>query len=1457
MKMKKIMSAVLAAGISASIIPSSGIRAEAAVLTGTAGWNFGTNGGAVIEYKLDTSIKFDGESSLKVANKTPASNNVFVHFNTSIPVEKGKSYKYGFMAKAEGADRITCCMDWGPRTSLTQMGSDYNWSSYEIKYTHEKDTDAVTLRFLLDGITKGLWIDNAFCYELDENGNKVGENLIKNGTFERFAPSALNRTFSEKDLQTNITEVGHMPLQYISEKTTDGMYDWKDINGFSMPSGNIEYTVYQKDSPPDVKANVKIAYNEEKILFYIEADDRDHVFYSLNEADNEISAGDNTIEQWHFEQGDSTEEKKRSPWEGDCVQIALADSDGNNRREFTVVHDSDNNSGFTDTSSFTDEEKTQIKVVTSRNGNITSYQVSVPWSLMYETVPESLLFDIAVADADVSADGRKGGVELTPGILGNKNVDDYTVLTPSTKDNAFSMWLGKKPQTLEKFLAGEEEMIPVYIMNYSDDEDFSVVISGDTKEQKFKMNVPKGQGAYKEYRFKVEDGGYKDITVTASNSKGSQTLTHRISVVNMEQAYEIAKGYYDKLTPLMDKCAEKGISTDYETVNYYVIEKFMNSLLEDRNNTDYLNITAAKHTPYVLDCLKELYDQTESSLNAYLSGEKEPMKVPRYVTSDIELDGQSLIADAVTDGKTQRRPVFFVGYGHFERARKDVPIFNNFGANTMQFECGTKQLFIQPTGENPPLEGKKYAIDTKYLSEVKQTLENAEKNNVAVNLLISPHYFPEFYKDDYPEMYGTNFNMKQNIWHPKAKQIQEEYIRFLMTQIKQYKSLKTICLTNESNFNTLKFRDFYTPYWHKYLEEFYNGDINELNNNYDTSYASFDEVELPEHPTDKTAKSYDWALFNGEVLTSWHKWMADIIHEYLPDLPINNKNMHYAETAWFQFNDTLYGGMDFEMASTFSEINGCDANKNYTSVNGVAKIISWYDYLTSIQDAPIDNSEDHMLPDGSLDFSENVAKYVGLDLWEGAVHGRGLSQIWVWDYKYATNHYLGHSPGIRPDVIAEAGKTNLDLNRLAYEITALQNAPREVLHLYSRESSLYYDSRNPWARRGLYDSTLYNGLRTEYVTESQLEKIDASKYKLLMIPRIHHVKKETLEKIKQFVDDGGRVVIYGTDSLRYNEYDKLHDEALVKSVYDKAYIINMGSTWDDARIVDTPYETVTKAIKDCGLSRVRIMDAQTDKQAEKVGYEMTEYNGKLLLSVFNNTLEPKSVYLETDSGRLTNLKERRSETILSDVFTLEPYQAVLIEADADIDMPQQKEDKKSSFSDIENHWAEDVINELAESGIVKGVATSVFEPDSGITNAQFLTMVLRTAGIGEKQYRGGLNDVSTEDWFAPSVQAALDNGLLDRMIVDGGFKPNERIMREDMSYLAVKAYELKKGEKADEKEISFADSGSISAEKREYVKKAFGLNLIDGYPDGLFMPLNGASRAEAVKIIKVLTDTIK
>lgn len=1453
MKIKKIIPAFLAAAIAVSALPGE-LPAKAEILTGTAGWNFGTNGGAQIEYSLDSNVKFDGESSLKVACKTPAANNVFVHFNTSIPVKKGKSYQYGFMAKLESADRVQCCIDWGTRTTLTQMGSDSNWSSYEINYKHEKDTDSVTLRFLLDGITKGLWVDDVFCYEVDENGNKIGENLIKNGTFERFAPRVPGKKFSEKDLWTNIAGVGHMPMQYISEDTSGGGYDWKDIEGFSMPSENIEYTVFQKDSTPDIKADVKTAYNEDEICFHVDVKDRDHVFYGLNEADNEISAGENTIEQWHFQQGESAQEKKRSPWEGDCIQIALADNDGNNRREITVAHDSDKNEGILDTSSFDDEEKAQIKTITKRDGSTTSYEVSIPWCLMYKEIPESMLFDIAVADTDVEGDGRKGGVELTPGILQNKKIDDYTVLSPSLRDNSFSMWIGKKPQQLEKFLAGEEEMIPVYIMNYGDDEDFTVTVSGDTEERQFKMNVPKGQGDYKEYRFKVSGLGYKNIVITASNSTGSQMQTHRISVINMEQAYETAKEYYDKLTPLMEKCNQQGISTDYETVNYSVIEKFMNSLLEDRNNTDYLNVTASKHLPYVMDCLQKLYDETQSSLNAYLSGEKKPLETPHYVTSDIKIDGQSLIADTVTDGETERRPVFFIGYGHFERTRKDVPVFQNFGANTIQTEVVTKRVFTRPTDENPAVEGKDYAIDQTHLSEIKEALENAEKNNIAVNVLLGVHYFVDFYKDKYPEMYAKNFNMECNVWHPKAKQIYEDFIRYTMSNIKDYKSLKTICLTNESNFNTLKFRDFYTPYWHQYLEKFYNGDINTLNSNYDTSYTSFEEVELPEHPTDKTAKGYDWALFNGEVLKSWHQWMADIIHEYMPNLPINNKNMHYAETAWFQSNDTLYGGMDFEMASTFSEINGCDANKNYTSTNGVAKIISWYDYLTSIKDAPIDNSEDHMLPDGSLDFSENNAKYTGLDLWEGAIHGRGLSQIWVWDYKYSTNHYLGHSPGIRPDLIAEAGKTSLDLNRLAYEITALQNGPREVLHLYSRESSLYYDSRNPWARRGLYDSTLYNGLRTEYATESQIDKIDASKYKLLMIPRLHHVKEATLRKIKQFVDDGGKVVIYGTDSLRYNEYNKPHDEALVKSIYDKAYIINMGSTWDDTKIVDTPYETVTKAIRDCGLSRVRIMDAETGKQAKKVGYEMTEYNGKLLMSVFNNTLETKTVYLETDAGKLTNLKERRSESTLDDVFTLEPYQAVLIETDANIDLPSQNGDSKGAFSDIKGHWAESAINELAEKGIVNGVGESAFEPDGGITNAQFLAMVSRAAGLAEKQYRGGLNDVSVNDWFAPAVQSALDNGLLDHMIVDGGFKPNMPITRENMAYLAVKAYEIKKGAKADTSDLSFTDKERISDDKKEYVGKSLVLNMISGYPDGSFMPLNGATRAEAAAIVSVLTE---
>jgi hypothetical protein len=44
------------------------------------------------------------------------------------------------------------------------------------------------------------------------------------------------------------------------------------------------------------------------------------------------------------------------------------------------------------------------------------------------------------------------------------------------------------------------------------------------------------------------------------------------------------------------------------------------------------------------------------------------------------------------NGDYEERPVFFVGYGHFDDARDDIPVFNDFAVNTIQNEIGPSSV---------------------------------------------------------------------------------------------------------------------------------------------------------------------------------------------------------------------------------------------------------------------------------------------------------------------------------------------------------------------------------------------------------------------------------------------------------------------------------------------------------------------------------------------------------------------------------------------------------------------------------------------------------------------------------------------------------------------------------------------------------------------------------------------
>jgi hypothetical protein len=306
----------------------------------------------------------------------------------------------------------------------------------------------------------------------------------------------------------------------------------------------------------------------------------------------------------------------------------------------------------------------------------------------------------------------------------------------------------------------------------------------------------------------------------------------------------------------------------------------------------------------------------------------------------------------------------------------------------------------------------------------------------------------------------------------------------------------------------------------------------------------------------------------------------------------------------------------------------------------------WYDLLRSASNAPAFNSEDHFTIDDDERLLPQFRPLAVSDLWQGAVHGRTMSSIWVWESAWPGT-MLYHSVGWRPDLLAAAGRTNLDLNRLAYEVTALQNAPAEVAVLYSR-SSRVFDYTN--VTETMYDAYQYatlSGQRVDFVTENDIAH-KLGNYKMLILPKASRLPEANLAAIKAFQANGGSVVIIGLDSLWRDEYNHTQNAADVLSIYAKAVkvmpslnvkLIAWNVSFAFAKCVQQ--RAVQKALAQKGLCNVALTDVKTGRPVAETEWFEAEYEGKTIINMcsfdWNNTPTVKVSIDGKDCGAMADL----------------------------------------------------------------------------------------------------------------------------------------------------------------------------------------------------------------------------
>lgn len=175
-----------------------------------------------------------------------------------------------------------------------------------------------------------------------------------------------------------------------------------------------------------------------------------------------------------------------------------------------------------------------------------------------------------------------------------------------------------------------------------------------------------------------------------------------------------------------------------------------------------------------------------------------------------------------------------------------------------------------------------------------------------------------------------------------------------------------------------------------------------------------------------------------------------------------------------------------------------------------------------------------------------------------------------------------------------------------------------------------------------------------------------------------------------------------------------------------------------------------------------------------------------------------------------------------------------------------------TFADLGSAvWAQESIRALAAKEIIHGYDEFSFEPNRRITREEYLKLLLETYELVTPELEKSsttLSDVSNDDWYYPYVAAAEQLGIVHGK-PDGTFGNHESITREDIAVMTYRAAKLADAELETQGRSIFGDAGDIADYAVEAVTALEATSIIQGFENGLFLPQDYATRAEAAMII--------
>ncbi len=159
-----------------------------------------------------------------------------------------------------------------------------------------------------------------------------------------------------------------------------------------------------------------------------------------------------------------------------------------------------------------------------------------------------------------------------------------------------------------------------------------------------------------------------------------------------------------------------------------------------------------------------------------------------------------------------------------------------------------------------------------------------------------------------------------------------------------------------------------------------------------------------------------------------------------------------------------------------------------------------------------------------------------------------------------------------------------------------------------------------------------------------------------------------------------------------------------------------------------------------------------------------------------------------------------------------------------------------------------VYKDVTNTKFLEGYGDRTIRPENKVTRAEFVSMVVRAIGgfDSQKNYGKSFKDVAQGKWYSGAIAYAKQKKIIDGY-EDGTFRPNAYITRGEAARILADAAGL-----TSEKSGTFEDVRPGSWYEK-YIEALLEAKVVDGYEDGTYRPENRITRAEAIKLIVMIT----